>query len=303
MAINDGLVTVIVTTFNRSAYLQECLVSIVNQTYKNIEVFVIDDGSTTEIAKQNKAICDTFVQCTYFFKENTGQPASRNFGITRANGAFIAFCDDDDYWALDKLEKQVQILENKKEYDVVINSIEYFQEDGTKTGNIKTHVGYNHGHIFNHLLLKNRLASIVPLLRIEIFKKVGLFNEDFIIGEDWEFWRRVSYYYQFYFIDEVLAFVRLHNSNMSLSRTGVLLERYLLYKKITKSLLDWGQDRFSKIEVDEIKRIEWFYYRRLFGNNLPGYNKKLTFLKDVFKNDFKDPFRLFILYVKYNNKL
>ena len=294
------LVSVIITTFNRSKYLEECLDSIVNQTYRNIEVLVIDDGSEHEISIVNKNLCSSYLKCIYFYKKNTGQPDSRNYGIQRSKGSYIAFCDDDDYWVIDKLEKQVNVLENNIEYGLVTGSIEYVNSDGTKTGNLKTHKGHNHGYIFKDLLIKNRTDSITPLLRREIFKKIGYFNTNFTIAEDWEFWRRVSYYYKFYFIDEVMAYVRLHDKNMSLSRKETVLERYKLYRKLTNSLLIWGEGRFSKKEKRHIEYIEWCHYRKLFSNNLSGLKRKSEFLIGLLINDYNNLFRILKLFVKYN---
>ena len=98
--MNEELVSVIITTYNRSLYLNECLLSVSNQTYKNIEILVIDDGSNKENALINKNICSKYSNCNYLYKENTGQPDSRNYGILRSNGEFFSFCDDDDFFGV-----------------------------------------------------------------------------------------------------------------------------------------------------------------------------------------------------------
>lgn len=296
--INQPLVTIIVTTFNRSNFLTDCLESIVNQTYTNIEILVIDDGSQYEVGEENKIICSNYNNCTYYYKQNTGQPASRNYGIKKAKGTYISFCDDDDFWVLNKLEKQVAILENNKDYDLVTGSIEYVNKDGTKTGNIKSHRGHNHGTIFNDLLIKNRIESPTPLIRKEVFNKVGYFNPNFTIAEDWEFWRRVSYFYKFYFFDEVLAYVRLHDDNMSSKRNHSVVGRFYLYKKLTDSLLEWGDNKFTLKEIEQIKYIEWCHYRKLYSNKLTSTKKKLTFLAKV----GSDIPHILKLYFNYNKK-
>ena len=95
--MNDNLTSVIITTYNRADFLKKTLDSIENQTYKNVEIIVIDDGSTDEIAIKIKNICLEFSKCQYHWKSNTGQADSRNFGIEKAKGEYISFCDDDDY--------------------------------------------------------------------------------------------------------------------------------------------------------------------------------------------------------------
>lgn len=293
------LVSVIITTYNRNKYLEECLVSIVNQTYNNIEVFVIDDGSDADIAKKNKELCRGFLKCKYYYKKNTGQPDSRNFGINKAKGLYIAFCDDDDLWILDKLEKQVHILEKNIEYGLVTGNTENIQANGNKTGRIKSHRGNNHGYIFKDLLIKNRTASIIPLVRKEVFDKVGLFDPNYTIAEDWDFWRRVSYYYKFYNIDETLAYVRAHDNNMTRLGKFNPLGNFILYRKLTKSLLSWGNGKFNDSELNLIYEIEWLHYRKILVNHYTSSFKKVNFLYQVALNNFKDAIHFMYLYLKF----
>lgn len=128
---------------------------------------------------------------------------------------------------------------------------------------------------------------------------MGLFNPSFTIAEDWEFWRRVSYYYKFYALNEVLAYVRNHSSNMSKSRNNTPMERFLLYRKLTKSLLLWGKDKFNKEEFNLISKIEWQHYRNLLINHYTSNLKKITFIKSIAQNNFKDAFHFVYLYLKF----
>lgn len=294
----SGLVSVVVTTFNRNVYLKETIASIVSQTYNDIELIVIDDGSELSYAAENREICKQFSKCNYFYKKNTGQPDSRNYGIMRSKGAFIGFCDDDDVWVLDKLEKQLKIFELHPEYSIVTGCIEYLYESGERTGKLKCHDGYNHGYIFENLLIKNRTASITPLLKREVFEKVGLFNPNFTIAEDWEFWRRLSYYYEFYSTNDVLAYVRLHPGNMTKTRTDKPHENFELYRKLTNCLLEWGEDRFNEADYKLIYSKEWVYYRKIMGNHCPGIYNKVKFIKRVFINDFHEGVHLINLMLR-----
>lgn len=296
---NEPLVSIVVTTYNRSHYLKETLASIQNQSYPFIEVLIIDDGSEPDIALLNRKITDGFSKCTYYYKTNSGQPDSRNYGILRSKGTYIGFCDDDDFWDIKKLEKQLTVLKVNSGSFIVTGCIEYVNITGAKTGQLKCHEGHNHGYIFRDLLEKNRTASITPLMRREVFNKVGLFNPNFTIGEDWEFWRRVSYYYQFYNINEVLGYVRLHPENMSKSRSGKPYEGYLIYRKLTKSLLNWGEGRFGPDDYSLIYKLEYKRYRKIMSNHYPGILKKIKFLCRVFLNNIADGFHLLFLMLKY----
>ncbi|TVZ59157.1 glycosyltransferase involved in cell wall biosynthesis [Flavobacteriaceae bacterium MAR_2010_105] len=297
-----NLISVIVTTHNRSHYLGETLESIHNQTHRPIEIIVVDDGSSAEESQQNKIICSKFTSCQYFYKQNSGQPHSRNYGIKKAKGAYIGFCDDDDIWVLDKLEKQLKVFDRHSEIFIVTGDTASITHDGKETGAIKSHAGFNHGYIFKHLLLKNRTASIIPLLRREVFEKVGYFNTSFTIGEDWEFWRRVSYYYPFYAINEVLGYVRLHEHNMSLSRSDTPIERILLYRKLTQALLHWGEHRISIEDTLLIKQKEWAFYRRLISNNFSGVLNKLRFVVRLYLVNINVANRIILLALKFKLK-
>ncbi|WP_452227709.1 glycosyltransferase family 2 protein [Lacinutrix sp. MEBiC02404] len=297
--MNSNLVSIIITTFNRSTYLKETLNSIVNQSYPLIEILVIDDGSKPDIAKINKEITASFSKCSYYYKANTGQPDSRNYGISRSKGAFVGFCDDDDFWVINKLEKQLAVFNENPDVYVITGDIEYVAVTGQKTGRIKCHRGHNQGYVFASFLEKNRTASITPLLRREVFDKTGFFNPSYTIAEDWEFWRRVSYCFEFYSINEVLAYVRLHPENMSKTRTGKPFDSYELYRKLTKSLLKWGKNRFEPSDYNLIYKIEWQRYRKLMANHYPGVLKKIGFIKSVFNNNIIEGVHLFYLIIKY----
>ncbi|GGK60788.1 MULTISPECIES: glycosyltransferase [Flavobacteriaceae] len=297
--MKSPLVSVIITTYNRNKYLEECLLSIVNQSYRNIEVFVIDDGSDIDIAKKNKELCREFLKCNYYYKENSGQPDSRNYGIKKSKGNYIAFCDDDDYWVLDKLEKQIEILNIYPKIGLVSGCIRTVDKNSTLLKEQQCPIIKNNINNFEYLLIKNRIKSPTPLIRKEVFDKVGLFDTNYTIAEDWEFWRRVSYFYEFYNTNTVLAYVRIHSNNMTNERTGDALESFLLYRKLTKSLINWGNLFFSKQDVKLIYNIEYRIYRKLFMNHCPGLNKKIKLLFRIIRNDCRDMIHLIHLYFSH----
>jgi len=291
-------VSVIVTTYNRSVYLRECLQSIQNQIFENIEILVVDDGSNTINAKANKLICSHFSKSKYYYKKNTGQPDSRNYGIKRSRGNYIAFCDDDDIWVKDKLKEQIELMSTNQNCFVITADIGFIDEYGKELSNIKSHKGFNSGFIFKNLLEKNRTSSVVPLLRKEVFDRVGLFNPSYTIAEDWEFWRRVSYYFEFFYIEKVHAYVRLHASNMTNeSIQNTQFGSYILYRKLTKDLLKWGVGRFSKEEYILIEDCEWTYVKRILKNQ-KGIKGKIIFFAKLFKNNIIDGLYLTLLIIK-----
>ncbi len=282
----SDFVSVIITTYNRADYIEQTLNSIQNQTYSNLEILVIDDGSNDEIATKVKSICSQFSKCKYYWKPNSGQPDSRNYGINLAKGTFIGFCDDDDYWVLNKLEIQLEILNTNKDFDIVTGCIAYVDKFGASLETTKCHTGYNHGYIFKELLSKNRTDAVTPLLRRNVFYKTGYFNPKFTISEDWDFWRRASYYHKFYATNQVLAYVRKHEFNMTNTAYPTVIASILMYYKVTYYLLKWGKNKFSTAEKEIIETAAYNEYQRLISNH---FHSNVTKLKCVLLLFIKNP--------------
>jgi len=296
---NKPLVSIVVTTYNRNEFLKETLISIFDQSYKNIEVLVVDDGSILEIASANEKLCLQHEKCRYYYKSNLGQPDSRNYGIKRSKGDFIAFCDDDDVWIKSKLEIQVRYLLENEHIGLVSGCVEYIDEAGKLFDQKQCPKIAVSDNQFKKFLIKNRIKSPTPLLRKEIFEKVGLFNPSFTIAEDWEFWRRVSYYFKVHQINQTLAYVRFHDSNMSKPDEDSPDFRFKLYRKLTKAILLWGKDRFTHEDRTLIGKMEWKTYRKLFTNGYPGYYKKLGFFTQIAFQNLYDAIHCLYLCFKF----
>lgn len=224
MVSNNHLVSVIITTFNREDFLEEALISVVNQTYKNIEIIVVDDGSKVNYAEK---ICSKYNNCHYYFKENGGISSARNFGVTKAKGEFVAFLDDDDLFKLNKIEKQLDVLINNPEYDLVHSSATIIEHNGKITdvtigaSNEKAHL--RTGDVFWNALGRWCVKSPTPFLRKKIFDKV-MFDEEIEVSEDFDFYQRLFYYFKVYYINESLAYYR---DSDEISRLSKKEEKYV----------------------------------------------------------------------------
>jgi len=132
MATNKPLVSIIIPVYNTENYLGKCVESILTQTYTNLEIILVDDGSSD----QSPVICDDlsrkYVQIKSFHKENGGASDARNYGLSMANGKYIMYLDSDDYWCNETgLEKIIEIfMANEKKIDFMIfNNCDFFQSD------------------------------------------------------------------------------------------------------------------------------------------------------------------------------
>jgi glycosyltransferase involved in cell wall biosynthesis len=238
--MSHPLVSIIITTYNRKDYIENSIQSVVNQSYKNIEIVVIDDGSYNNYAE---AICDKYSNCAYFYKENGGLSSARNYGVNLSRGEYIAFLDDDDFWINSKLEKQIKAFLQNPEVDCVHSSAAVVNIEGQLTGEIigasekKAHK--RSGYVFWNALGVWVIKSPTPLIRRSVFKFDMLFDEDIKVGEDVDFYQRMFYRHRVYYIDEPLAFYREYNNP---NRLSLQKKKYI---GIEKKMLS----NFKKMEI------------------------------------------------------
>jgi glycosyltransferase involved in cell wall biosynthesis len=239
MELNKNyLVSVIITTYNRDEFLEDAINSVVNQTYKNIEILVIDDGSSRKYAE---AICNKFENCKYFYKVNGGISSARNFGTQNATGDFIAFLDDDDLFMPEKIEKQIAILTNNLDVDCVHSSAAIIDENGIVTGETigaaVNKANSRSGYVFWNALGNWCIKSPTPLFRKKVFDKLQ-FDEQLVVGEDLDFYQRMFYFYKIYYINEPLSYYRDCNSISRLSKNE---EKYIgIERRFFENFLKMG---------------------------------------------------------------
>jgi len=277
MAQLNSLVSVIIPTFNREEYLEQAIQSVINQSYRNFEILVIDDGSLNNYAE---AICNKFKNCFYVYKENGGLSSARNYGIKNAKGAYIAFLDDDDYWRSDKLEKQVAILENNNELDCVHSSAIVVNEHSVETGEIigasQEKVHKRSGYVFWNALGVWVIKSPTPLIRKKVFTEDLLFDETIKVGEDVDFYQRMFYRHKVLYIDEPLAYYREYSD---LQRLSLQRDKYIgLEKKMYNNFVKMGIRNpliLHKIAV----RLALSSYKK---HSEPSVSKLMLYLRPIY---------------------
>lgn len=129
-------ISVIIPTYNRAAFLKEAIESVLGQTYRDFELFVVDDGSTDDTSSLVCAIFDPRVR--YSYQDNAGRCQARNFALSQAQGQYIAFLDDDDIFLPQKLERQVTFLENHPNVDFVASGTEVIDSQGARIGQLRS---------------------------------------------------------------------------------------------------------------------------------------------------------------------
>ncbi|MEN9342193.1 MAG: hypothetical protein RIQ54_449, partial [Candidatus Parcubacteria bacterium] len=193
MVIQQQFVSVIIPCFNGSEYIGEAVQSALNQTYKNVEVIVVDDGSTDGTGEIVKNIQKDHLNLKYIYQENGGISSARNAGIKSALGKYIALLDSDDIFLPKKLERQVQYLQKNPQCDVVYCDIWHFYEETPDELRDLQYTYYSRNEILPQLLRKNFINPLSVVARKNVFEKYGYFNCSFKKSEDWECWLRWAY--------------------------------------------------------------------------------------------------------------
>ena len=185
-------VSVIIPAYNEAATIGAAIDSVIAQHFTDFELLVIDDGSTDRTAEIAREHADHRTAIHSF--ANQGLAASRNRGIRKARGRYIAFLDADDLWLPDKLARQHRILSEQQDAALVYSWTDCISEQGEFLRH-GSHVCCA-GHVYDRLLSRNFLDNgSSAMVRARIFDDIGLFNEDYPAGEDWDMWLRIAWRY------------------------------------------------------------------------------------------------------------
>jgi glycosyltransferase involved in cell wall biosynthesis len=219
----DINVSVIIPTFNRAKYIQDAIQSVLNQTYPNYEILVVDDGSTDDTRQIVAAIESEKIR--YYYKCHQGIALSLNYGINHSRGHFIARLDSDDIFLPEKLGRQVQLLEENPDVDLVYTQVYKMTEDG------KILSRYPEGHRLPPeplRALRNFLfaPSQSLMFRRECIEQAGVFDENFVIASDWDFFIRLAMVSKLAYINEPLVKTRTHSG--MITRDGIQKMTYII---------------------------------------------------------------------------
>ena len=282
---SNPLVSIIIPAYNAEKYIQRALESALAQTYKDIEIIVIDDGSTDKTAEIIKTYQDPRI--IYIFQKNQGQGPARNNGIKKSQGEYITFLDADDYYFPEKVEKQVRFLENHSEYQAVYCNALHFYSAHPLVFFKKKH-NYHSGDIFKDLLESSYINLNTIMVSRQILDKAGLFNENRYCPEDWELWLKISRAgFQFGYLDEDLVKVEIRpDSNTTMAIQWILKNNALkMFENIFSSM---NHEEKVLYKTEEILRKMRF---KLAVACLVGGRKK-DFFK-TFVSLYKFPFKIF----------
>jgi glycosyltransferase involved in cell wall biosynthesis len=241
-------VSAVITTFNRAEMVVEAVESVLAQTYADLEVLVIDDGSSDGTRIALERLSD---RVRYYWQENAGPSSARNRGIELARGDFIAFLDSDDLWMPGKIEQQMEFLESHREFSLCYTD-EIWIRGGRRVNQGKRHRKYG-GWIFPRVLPLCIISPSSVLMSSWLFDDVGRFDESLPACEDYDMWIRTACRYQVGYLAEPLI-VKRGGRPDQLSRTVESLDRYrvkALLNAINSGILDVNQRSLAITQLEQ----------------------------------------------------
>lgn len=242
MSDDTPLVSVILPAYNAQAYIAQAVTSVLAQDYANLELLVIDDGSTDGTA-EHPALQDERIRV--LCQANAGPAAARNLGLAQARGDLIAFIDADDLWLPGKLTAQVDYLQAHPDISIVFGGFQRWEP--TANGHFMIPVvappasdahtlARPSGWIYTDLLLDSVVHIITAMVRKPVFDTVGLFDNSLPTGEDYDFWLRASRQFKIDQLAYTLACYRIHPTSLTTLPRPESNE----YRVLIHALQTWG---------------------------------------------------------------
>jgi glycosyltransferase involved in cell wall biosynthesis len=244
------LVSVIVPAFNCEKTISETLLSLINQDYEEIEIVVVNDGSTDNTLNILKSFGN---KIRLFDQKNAGVSSARNAGLQKANGEYISFCDSDDIWAHQKVTEQVKYLKSHPSVGMVytdwyvwipdeannfiipdkfISNAEEEEEEEEEQQIITDRSGW----IYTKLLLDCICLTSTVMLTRETIVNVGFFDPELCSGEDYDYWIRVSRITEIHKLKAKRVLYRMLSHSLANTPTNIHYEYEVLKKAVGK----WG---------------------------------------------------------------
>lgn len=268
-------VSVIIPTFNRSSLLNRSISSVLDQTYQDFEIIVVDDASSDNTENVVRSLVDPRIR---YIKHDTnrGGSAARNTGIKVALGEFIAFQDSDDEWLPEKLEKQMKILASAPTHvGVVYTGFWRIQGDNREyIPSVEQQV--KEGNIHRELLKGNFVTTQAVIVKKECFQKAGMFDESLPRLQDWELFLRIAKLYEFRYVPEPLVKSFFTEGSISSNPKALINAIEIILNK----------------HIDEYKNNKEIYANQLlvlsnFYRISSEFKKSREYLIDAFKLNYR----------------
>jgi len=300
--MKNSLVSTIITTYKRDRnILKRALKSVLNQTYRNYEIIVVDDNGNNSSYQNEveKAIFElNSSQKIKLIKheKNLGAPRARNTGLKYANGEFIAFLDDDDGWLEKKLELQVKKFKDSDNSNLGLVYCWFYKYEQLNNKSFTKKIqkpSIKKKQVEKELLYKNFIGSTsFPLIKKECFDTVGQFDENLEAKQDYDMWIRISRYYAMEYVNEPLCNYYDHlEERITNNITKKIRAERLFFKKHQKYI-----EKDQKAMSSRYKTIGVLY---LLKNDYKKARKYIKTSLQFFPLNYKLYILMFIATIEY----
>ncbi len=226
------MVSIVIPTYNREAWLASAIESVKQQSFRDWELVIVDDGSSDQSSNVVRELADSRI--TYVRVEHGGVSRARNLGVSLTRFPWICFLDSDDQWTPAKLQRQIETVEEFPEFRIVYTN-EIWIRRGKRVNQKKKHRKYG-GWIYHRCLPLCIISPSSVMLHRELLEEEDLFDESFPVCEDYELWLRISARNPVFFLDEPLI-IKFggHDDQLSRSTWGLDVYRVRALRKALRS--------------------------------------------------------------------
>lgn len=247
-------VSIVIPTYNRSGIVQRAIDSVLAQTFADLEVVVVDDGSTDDT---RAALSAYGGRVRYARQENAGPAAARNHGMRLARGEYVGFLDSDDLYFPENVAAHLRVFEKNPEAGLVYAGIEIVDHEGTRIKEVRPNPE-DRGLVFERLVRYNFVTASTVLMRRAAMEFAGTMNTTLWFAEDWYYWLRVASRFPIDFADEIL--VRYQRGPASLSHGSTIAKN-----------AEWNLKMFALAFADpdlapRLKPLRAEAYQRAYAN-------------------------------------
>lgn len=271
-------VSVIIPVFNCEKYLSESIGSVIFQTYKNWEIIVVDDGSidrSSKILDRYKNLLSSKIKV--IVQERKGPSTARNRAISASSGEYIAFLDCDDIWLPEKLEKQIEFLEQERRTGLLYSDC--YIINGSTENRYSSVTKPHRGWTFNRLLDKNFIPTSTVVIKKQVLDEIGLFDLDLWISQDYDLWLRIARTYRVDFIDQPLTRYRVHDLGISRNVDVMIDEDLGIMEYWVKKIPDMESEVKDQIRK---KKARLHYHQALYNYHARRVGKAFkSFMKSA----------------------
>ena len=212
--MQSPLISVVIPAYNQAKYLPAALDSVIQQTYKNLEIILIDDGSTDTTRKIGEQFACKDSRVKVFAQENHGPSSARNHGISISHGNYICLLDADDVMLPQRVLSQLEVFQTNPPTDIVYTALTHIDSKGHPCGEMRS-LDYPPENFLAQLFFRNVIPGPSTIMTKRECLTAQTYNETFKHAEDYELMLRLAHIYRFKYLDEPLTNYRRHSDNLS----------------------------------------------------------------------------------------